>query len=298
MGGTISVTSTAGSGSVFSFTLPLITADAPAFGHEGLKSKRVLVIAESPSVREAISVVCVRAGMQVTDLPIWQHNLHDLLVDGSAFDLVVTDSGLLVDALGTRWVEEPTLPTLVIAPYGKPLDALPDQFRQIYKPINSNQLLGFSEELLGLAREDEALTDTVALPPPACLLLVEDNPVNRKIATRMLEKLGMRITVAEEGQAALDLLANGSFDLVLMDCQMPVLDGYSATEQIRLKEKGTDQHQIIIALTANSESEYRQRCINAGMDDYLAKPYKKEALAKILNHWLTPASKATLLRVP
>jgi len=304
MGGSINVASSPGNGATFTFTLPLIAADAPAFGHEILESKRVLVIAETAPVREAISTICSRAGMQVTDLPVWQHNLHDLLADGSAFDLVIAGSELLANDLGARWAAQPTLPTLVIAPYGQSLDGLPDQFRQIYKPINSSQLMGFCKELLGLTAGNSVATSEVIQPSQGRILLVEDNPVNRKVATRILEKLGMEMIVAEDGQAALDQLANGPFDLVLMDCQMPVLDGYATTRQIRDAEKKSGHHQIIIALTANTEGEYRQHCLDAGMDDYLAKPYRIEALADILNRWLNTSptgsspSKPTTRNIP
>ena len=298
MDGAISVTSTPGSGSTFTITLPLVTADAPGFGYPGIESKRVLIISEAASVREAIGVIFARAGMQATMLPIWQHNLKHLLLDGSAFDLVVADSMLLTDDMGIEWVAKPTLPTLAIAPYGRPLSGLPDQFRQIYKPISSKQLLGFSAELLGLTQDIQVFKSEEIKPPSARILLVEDNAVNRKVASRMLEKLDMQIAVAEDGQEAVNLLTNESFDLVLMDCQMPVLDGYAATMQIRAAEKETGCHQTIIALTANVEGKYRQRCLDAGMDDFLAKPYRKEALAEILNRWLESVPPSTYATRP
>ncbi len=113
--------------------------------------------------------------------------------------------------------------------------------------------------------------------------------MNRKVATRMLEKMNMSVDIATNGQQALDQLALHDYDLILMDCQMPVLDGYATTEQIRAAEAATGHRQIIIALSANSENEYRQRCLDAGMDDYLAKPFKMESLAALLAHWLPAA---------
>lgn len=286
MGGFIAVTSTPGEGSTFTVRIPLVTDNSPAVMGNEFQSRRVLVIAETGAVRESIAAICVRAGMQVTDLPIWQHNLPDLLADGSAFDLVITDSQLLADNPGIRWIATPALPTLVIAPYGKPLTDLSDQFRQIYKPVKSSQLLGFAAELMGIDQPSEQRKISTLSLPPARLLLVEDNPVNRKVATRILEKMGMLVTVANDGQAALNQLEIEQFDLVLMDCQMPILDGYTATRQIRQQEQGSDTHQIIIALTANTESEYRQRCLDAGMDDYLAKPFLPESLRRTLARWL------------
>ena len=116
------------------------------------------------------------------------------------------------------------------------------------------------------------------------ILLVEDNVINQKVTLNQLKILGYSADVAANGQEALQLLEKIPYDLVFMDCQMPVLDGYSATQEIRRIE-GRDRHTIIVALTANAMREDRVRCINAGMDDYLSKPILKEKLANKLNYW-------------
>jgi len=128
--------------------------------------------------------------------------------------------------------------------------------------------------------------------PPTTLdgkvLLAEDNQVNQKIAGAMLEKLGLAVTVAADGEEALALLGRQAFDAVLMDCQMPVLDGYAATAAWREIEAREGRPRTpIIALTAHAMEGDREKCLAAGMDDYLAKPVKKEALAAMLEKWIT-----------
>jgi signal transduction histidine kinase/CheY-like chemotaxis protein len=112
------------------------------------------------------------------------------------------------------------------------------------------------------------------------ILLVEDNPVNQRLAARMLEKKGHSITVADNGLKALEVLENRTFDLVLMDVQMPVMDGYEATAAIRRREQGDSAHVPIIALTANAMAGDRERCLAAGMDGYVSKPVSIESLLR------------------
>jgi len=113
---------------------------------------------------------------------------------------------------------------------------------------------------------------------------VEDNPVNQLVAKGMLGKLGCEVIVAGHGGEALDQLEQSEFDLVLMDCNMPVMDGYEASRQIR--RSGRWPQLPIVALTANAMSEERERCRAAGMSDYLAKPFRREELAALLDLWV------------
>ena len=125
------------------------------------------------------------------------------------------------------------------------------------------------------------------------ILLVEDNLVNREVSTGMLERLGYQVTVAEDGQQALTVSARASFDLILMDCQMPGMDGFTATAGIRSRERETRAPHIpIIALTANAMEGDRERCLAAGMDDYLSKPFSRQALAEMLARWRAPGTAA------
>ncbi|MCB2019481.1 MAG: response regulator, partial [Burkholderiaceae bacterium] len=119
------------------------------------------------------------------------------------------------------------------------------------------------------------------------VLLVEDNPVNLLIAHEMLESLGLDVVEAEDGQQALDLIGAHPFDLVLMDCQMPVLDGYAAARQIRAREAKFGLPRLpIVALTANAFDDDTRLAIDAGMDDHLAKPYTRARLREMLMRWL------------
>ncbi|HEY2820545.1 MAG TPA: MHYT domain-containing protein [Candidatus Acidoferrum sp.] len=117
------------------------------------------------------------------------------------------------------------------------------------------------------------------------LLLVEDNAVNQLVASRMLQRLGFTVEFATDGKKAVEMVAANRYDLVFMDCQMPVMDGYQATEEIRRTEP-PDRHVVIVAMTANAMQSDRERCIEAGMDDYLSKPINKSAVVAILKRYL------------
>lgn len=116
------------------------------------------------------------------------------------------------------------------------------------------------------------------------VLLVEDTPINQKVVMNQLKVLGYAADYVNNGQEALERMTHSVYDLVLMDCQMPVLDGYQATQKIRAME-GQDRHTLIIALTANAMVDDRQKCLAAGMDDYISKPVSLSELGKVIRHW-------------
>ena len=118
------------------------------------------------------------------------------------------------------------------------------------------------------------------------VLIVEDNPVNMLMAQTMLKQTGFKIHAASNGQIALDIYNNNDLDLILMDCQMPVMDGFTASREIRELEKQSARHIPIIALTANAFKEDKQACLEAGMDDFLSKPFKKKQLLDVMQQWL------------
>ncbi len=118
-----------------------------------------------------------------------------------------------------------------------------------------------------------------------CILLAEDNPFNQKVAVAMLKKLGVSADVASNGLEVLEKISQKSYSLILMDCEMPKMNGFEATNQIRTGEQNNGQHTPIIAMTAHSSQEDRESCFNAGMDDYLSKPFKIEELQSILARW-------------
>ncbi len=126
------------------------------------------------------------------------------------------------------------------------------------------------------------------LPAGLRILLVEDNEVNRKVAVRMLERLGCEVDIACDGQEAVEKTAHQRYDIVFMDVHMPQMDGYEATRLIREQENGSDKHQVIIAMTANAMEGDRERCLQAGMDDYLSKPFRESDLRMTLARW-TPS---------
>jgi two-component system, sensor histidine kinase len=142
-----------------------------------------------------------------------------------------------------------------------------------------------------------AISSPLAAPAQAAVpdsgplvLLVEDNAVNREVAVGMLENLGYRTETAANGMLAMEAVAEGSYAAVLMDCQMPVMDGLSATTEIRRREAKSDAPRVpIIALTANALEGNRERCLAAGMDDFLTKPFTQQQLAQLLGRWLPAA---------
>jgi two-component system sensor histidine kinase/response regulator len=121
----------------------------------------------------------------------------------------------------------------------------------------------------------------------ARVLVVEDNAVNQKVAQGLLKKFGVQVDLAANGEEALSSLSHLSFDLVLMDCQMPVMDGYEATQRIRLPQSNVLNRKIpIIAMTANSMQGDREKCLAVGMDDFISKPVNPSKLQEALTRWL------------
>ena len=119
------------------------------------------------------------------------------------------------------------------------------------------------------------------------ILLVEDNLINREVALDILTSFGCEVDIAVNGEQALEKLQQTDYALVLMDCQMPVKDGYEATRDIRLQEKINKQHIPIVALTANALSQDREKCLSVGMDDFISKPFSIQELNRVLGKWLS-----------
>jgi CheY-like chemotaxis protein len=156
----------------------------------------------------------------------------------------------------------------------------------IVKPIRPSELLDAIVRALGISFEPAAAKPGGALPPAAApprgpklrILVAEDNPINQMLALRLLEKAGHSAAAAGNGEEVLAAIARESFDLVLMDVQMPVMDGFEATALIRQQEKGTGRHLPIVAMTAHAMKGDREKCLEAGMDGYVAKPIEREEL--------------------
>ena len=118
------------------------------------------------------------------------------------------------------------------------------------------------------------------------VLAAEDNAVNKKLVTRLLEKAGFQVEAVDNGLQAVEAMARGNYDAVIMDCQMPEMDGFEATAAIRAAESGTDRHVPIIALTASAMEADRELCLASGMDDFLTKPIDRAELTAVLDRWV------------
>jgi CheY-like chemotaxis protein len=166
---------------------------------------------------------------------------------------------------------------------------------RLTKPVRPRQLRACLERIMTMPATTEATPAQPAAavaPPPTGrarrILLVEDNAVNQKVALAMLKKLGYQADVAGNGAEALDAASRNAYDLVLMDCQMPVLDGFEATRRIRTGAVQASAAVPIVAMTAHALEGDRAACLAAGMDDYIAKPIQTAELARVLAQWLTP----------
>ena len=145
-------------------------------------------------------------------------------------------------------------------------------------------------------REPEVRADIPAATSssePGNILVAEDNPVNRNLVKFTLEYAGYRVVEVENGQEAVNACKTQDFDLILMDCQMPLVDGCSASREIRVWEQGLakGRHVPIIAVTANALEDDRRKCLAAGMDDFLSKPFHQNDLFRLLQQWLPPSAK-------
>ena len=177
--------------------------------------------------------------------------------------------------------------------------AIPENRNRLRQPASNTGRTGIDETTPAQRPE----TVTTSKPQPETghtdqhkprALLVEDNPVNLKVAARLVENLGLTIDTAENGQIALDKIRRNAYDLVFMDCQMPVMDGYQATRALRQREKQQGLERLpVIAMTANAMAGDRQKCLDSGMDDYLSKPIKKDLLNETIQRWLSKRRKPT-----
>jgi two-component system sensor histidine kinase/response regulator len=218
---------------------------------------------------------------------------------GATYDAVVVDEELIARA-ASLWKEVRgrqgqglrTVRLLSFVSLGANTAAAASPFdTELTKPLRIAELY---RVLTGSGNGSASLTErTIAAKTPAGMLppltgrilIVEDQPLNREVAIGMLTSLGLEVETAHHGQQALDILQMRSFDAILMDCEMPVMDGFSATKALRRREQA-GIHVPIIALTADVTSAGRAACLAAGMDDHLAKPFRREALHAILSRWL------------
>jgi CheY-like chemotaxis protein len=309
MGGRIEATSQLGQGSTFAFTARLertsatpVTSTPPAT----FRGVRALIVDDNTTNRLLLRQHLTRWGMVSEDTAsaaealTWLRRaahegrpfglaLLDLeMPEMSGADLgrvIRTDPALVSTrvVLLTSWVQRADLQT-----------ARDAGTAYVTKPVRAASLLERLTSVLagpvaapaarGLVAEGR---EAPARPPTrARILVAEDNSVNQRLIVRLLEKRGYVADVVANGREVLDALVRVRYDLILMDCQMPEMDGFEATRAIRLAERGTERHVPIIALTANAMAGDQERCLAAGMDDYLAKPVTPDVLYAVINRLL------------
>lgn len=289
MNGSIGVDSTPGSGSCFWFelALPLVPLRALPTEAVDLEGCEVLVIDDHPVNLRIIESQLSSIGCRVTSAATaaaGEDAWKQLLAADRAPDVVLLDHDLPDHAgpwLAERLRRDPAgahVPIVLMTSLGNRVPETTQERiidRTMTKPVKHTALLQCLQEVVGKAREATVLVPAARGDELRGLkvLLVEDNAVNQKLMSRILEKLGADVTVAGNGEVAIAKLTSTRFEVVLMDCQMPVLDGYEATRRIRSGAAGPSTKTIpIIALTAHALSGDRERCIAAGMNDYLTKP--------------------------
>ena len=279
MQGHLHIRSEAGFGSCFSAELPL-AEHTEAIAPVPLHGRVAALSAAGSGLNELLQGL----------LPTWglAYQRHDssATLDATAMDLLITDD---VDRLFDLRLTLKT-PILLVTAYGNFLpseqSAALAPLHQLARPLARNALYQtLRRTLQGFDPEHPLASPAITLEAGrARILLVEDNPVNQLVAKGMLAKLGCQVQLATQGAEALELLELDDFDLVLMDCNMPVMDGYEASRRIRQSGRWTDLP--IVALTANAMPEERERCRAAGMNDYLAKPFRREELLALVEHWV------------
>ncbi len=301
MGGKIGVESTPGHGSTFWASIPLLLGEQHAVGVSNPAQGRLaFVVGDTAQNRATWHRYLEDWKMRyqsVENLSGLQERLQ-ALGSGPRPDVL-----LLIEPLGEAGVEQAVSAVLAqgipvvccLREVNKDLKGrLSDRgIAVIQKPIKQSTLLAAMQ-----AAWSSAAKAAVQPPPPAPapdlppgatrarrILLAEDNPVNQRVAVLMLKRLGYEVDVAENGAAAVHMVAAGDYALVLMDCQMPEMDGFEATVAIRVQEIETGRHVPIIAMTANALQGDREQCVASGMDDYISKPIDVERLREALTIW-------------
>ena len=309
MGGTIGVDSLPGEGSTFWFTLPLVAAQSePAVAHPGgLTQRHVLVVDDNATNREIMERHVAAGGMRcataVDGLDALE-KLHLALAANDPFDIAIIDMKMprmdgIALAQAMRRDSSLALTRLILVTSLHSQDELARARSSgigayLSKPVRRNELfralaLAVGEEP-GTTSRDTHITAPGAQVQPrieARVLLAEDNGVNQVVARNMLKAMGCTFDIVANGSEALQALDKEAYDIVLMDCQMPVMDGYAATRALREREAASGAKRMpVVALTANALVGDADTCLASGMDDHLAKPYTRRQLQNILTRWL------------
>ena len=305
MGGRIGMDSVEGEGSTFWFSLPLVAATSvPLIAHPGeLNNKRALIIDDNATNAEILVHHAVAAGMRCSSANGGVRGLELLRAArraGEPFDLVIVDmkmpgmDGLQFAAAVRADAALRGIPMVMVTS----LHSTDEMARAreaglsayLSKPVRRHEFYRALAQALGGVPECDVPLP-VSAPTAHILgrvLMAEDNGVNQFVARNMLKSLGCEFEIVPNGQEALLAVQRGGYDIVLMDCQMPVMDGYVATREIRAWEQAQagPRHIPIVALTANALVGDADACRAAGMDDHLAKPYSRRQLGSIMARWL------------
>ncbi len=317
MKGEIGVKSEPGRGSAFSFTVRLGRAEAaaprPAALAANLRGMRCLVVDDSPMSRDIFSKLLKRLSFRVTAVSSGHKALDELVAaaqHGDPFDLVLMDwkmSGMDGIEAARRIKSAPELSTipqiLMVTAYGRE-----ETMRQaedvglaafLVKPVNQSVLLDTIMNIFGHTSERRPRQSLLSGQAPegleairgARILLAEDNAINQQIAVELLEKAGMVVDVAGNGAEAVAAAAETEYDLVLMDIQMPEMDGLTATRNIRMTDRPWCAQMPIVAMTAHAMSGHRERSLEAGMNDHITKPIEPHQLLQTLVAWIPPGQR-------
>jgi diguanylate cyclase (GGDEF)-like protein len=306
MGGDISVSSQPGMGSSFWFTVPTPRLDAskpieaPVLAFSGLNA---LLVDDSEIVREFGAQQLKQKGIDCTTLDTGIKALdviRELSASSSSLDILIVDEDMPglngMDFLKlTR--EEPSLKNTTILMLSNPWtmgDTHNDYgMTRLNKPLRSKEInAALEKQLLGQGETEKSSSQPKTIERlysrPKKILVVDDNRPNQQVAIAMLERMGCRCELSSTGKEAVEAIIRNQFDAVLMDCYMPVMNGYDATRQIRMYEGGetADNRIPIIAMTANNTQVEVDRCMDAGMDDFLSKPLRINELTKTLVKWV------------
>ena len=305
MGGNIDVESMPDHGSQFWFDVDLAEAEADAGGwvtRDDLRDLRVLIVEDNLNNSEILqhhAATWQMKAIAVGDAKLAVAALEEANNGGRHFDLLLIDWKLpgmngIELARTIRAAEGAQAPPMILLTSMTASNVAQSArdagfAAHLNKPLRREELYRTIARTLGLAASAPTVDSRPAAERAAAghVLLVEDNLVNQDIGAAMLGALGMSVNIAGNGIEALALVGHGEYDLILMDCQMPEMDGFAATAEIRAREAVAGKPRVpIIALTANAMQGDRERCLAAGMDDYLAKPFTKPQLAAMLERWL------------